>query len=451
MSPIIHGRIYPETQSSTLVRREFNILIDPRMVTLETARQLLDLDVLRHYLKDLPGQPCRITLKAPAQQANEYEVAYQLIRELSGEILPFASILLPDVVEAFGSTGERCPELMALISTALAGDADILITMPPLTGIDLQETYKKVSLSVEDWATAKRSCEVFVRGHEVPWSFDRPAWGTPWTPFYSIADPSLPLTELYECASHAGLDSHLLEDLRSLAHNRYASLCYTRDKLLFYVQQRRAAKRQKLRRQDFSVEAGYFLNHYYVLLWAGLDQICWIVNEIFALGLTQKDWRKIGVLNQTFLKVLREKAPSIGELFENAEFIQWVKMLRGARHFVAHRGIATPGHVFLSSNEVEPSDEDIDREIENSNEWRELVRILPRELVEAQRPLLRDQARLRKYEEVPEPILPIELDGQQVMIFPLVNIEWDFKHFFDFAQSVAAEAIQRISRDGLTA
>lgn len=78
-------------------------------------------------------------------------------------------------------------------------------------------------------------------------------------------------------------------------------------------------------------------------------------------------------------------------------------------------------------------------------------RILPRELVEAQRPLFRDQARLRRHEEVSEPILPIELDGQQVWIFPLVNIEWDFKHFFDFAQSVAGEAIQRISRDGLTA
>lgn len=122
-------------------------------------------------------------------------------------------------------------------------------------------------------------------------------------------------------------------------------------------------------------------------------------------------------------------------------------MLRSARHFVAHRGIAMPTSLLLRHSEKELSDEDIDREIENSDEWREFVRILPRELVEAQRPLWRHQARLRKYEEVPEPILQIELDGQQVMIFPLVNIEWDFRHFFDFAQSIAAESIQKIYCD----
>lgn len=258
MSPIIHGRIYPEIKSSSLVRRELNILIDPRRVTLETKRQLLDLDVLRRYLKDLPGQPCRITFKVPIQQANEHEVAYQLIRKLSGDILAYGSILLPDVVEAFGSTGEGYPELMALTSTALAVDADILITVPPPTGIDLQKICQKLSLSVEDWVTAKRSCEVFVRGHEVPWSFSWPAWGVPWTPFYSVADRNLPLTRLHECASQAGLNRRLLEDLRSLAHSRYASLCYTRDKLLFYVQQRRAAKRQKLNRQTFGFEVGNF-------------------------------------------------------------------------------------------------------------------------------------------------------------------------------------------------
>jgi len=186
-----------------------------------------------------------------------------------------------------------------------------------------------------------------------------------------------------------------------------------------------------------------------VLLWAGLDQICWIVNGIFELGLTQKDWRKIGVFNPSFLKLLREKAPSIGALFENAEFVQWVKILRSARHFVAHRGIATPAHLFIRPDEAEPSDADLDREIEDSNEWRELVRRLPREFVEAQRSLLREQARLRRYQEMPESILLIEIDGQQGIISPLVNIEWDFRQFVDFAESVAAEALQRISRDGL--
>lgn len=439
MPPFIHGRIYPEATSSTLVRRELRILVDPRAITRETVRQLLDIDVLRHYLRDLPGQPCQITLLAPAQRAKEHEAEYEIIRQLGGEVLSVASILLPEVVEAFGNVGERCPEAMALVSTALAGDANIVVTLLLPEGVNLKEVYKRLYVSVEDWSAAKKSCEIFVRGHEVPWSFHDPAWGNTWTTFYSMAEPSVQLIELYERARRSGLDSDTLEDIRSLAYNRRNSLCYTRDKLLFYVQQRRAAKRHKLLRQDFSFEVGYFLNHYYVLFWAGLDQICWIVNGIFELGLTRKDWRKVGTLNLKFLKVLREKAPQVLELFEDAEFVRWVKMVRGARHFVAHRGIAALARLFLQP-ETELSDEELDREVEASDEWRQLERMFPRELVEYFRPTLKFQAKLRRYEEISEPVLRIEFDGEEALIHPLVNIEWDFDHFFDFAHKVAGVA-----------
>jgi hypothetical protein len=62
-----------------------------------------------------------------------------------------------------------------------------------------------------------------------------------------------------------------VELLRSLAFNRHAALAYTRDRLLFYVLQRRAVVRNKLERQDFAFELGYSLNFYYLLLWSGLE------------------------------------------------------------------------------------------------------------------------------------------------------------------------------------
>src|SRR5438128_10609032 len=64
MPPIVHGRIYPETEGVTLGSRELRVLIDPRAISPETADHLREIDVLRYYLRDIPGQPCTISLLA---------------------------------------------------------------------------------------------------------------------------------------------------------------------------------------------------------------------------------------------------------------------------------------------------------------------------------------------------------------------------------------------------
>jgi hypothetical protein len=255
-----------------------------------------------------------------------------------------------------------------------------------------------------------------------------------------MAEPNLKLLRLYESAGKARLDPETTELLRSLCFNRHSGLSYTRDKLLFHVQQRRSAKRHKLERQDFAFEAGYFLNHYYVLLWAGLDQLCWIVNGLFKLGLKSKDWRKVGALNPQFLKILHEKVPRIEEVFKNDEFVRWVKMLRGARHFIAHRGFAMPTQMLIR-REMEPTDEELEREVDQSDEWHELRELLPPELLSMSRWNLKEKARLRRYKEVPEAVMQIEIDGEVVMIFPLLNIEWDFNNFFSCAERIADVAL----------
>ncbi len=433
MSPIIHGRIYPEAESSALLRHELRVLIDPCLIASVANEHLMDLDVLRHYLRSLPGQPCQITLISTAEA----------IRTYGGEFIYLASDVLPEVTVAFGESGKRYPEIMVLASTAFKNDADIIVMERLPEEVNFQEICRKLFISFEDWATAKRSCEIFVRGHEVPWSFRFRMWGCPWTAFYFMAEPSSQLIELYNSAAKTPMDSDIVELIRSLAFNRYPSLCYTRDKLLFYVQQRRAANRHKLRQQDFTFEAGYFLNHYYLLLWAGLDQICWIVNGIFELGLT--GWRKVGPLNHKFLEVLRDKAESVSRLFENENFVHWAKILRAARHFAAHRGFAMPSPIFIKPDK-EPSEEELDREIEASDRWQLLDRFLPREILEGFRPFLRAEARLSRSKELPERALPLKIEGKEVLIHPLVNIEWDFKNFFDFAHKVADLALDRLKR-----
>lgn len=237
-----------------------------------------------------------------------------------------------------------------------------------------------------------------------------------------------------------------IELLRSLALNRHAALSYTRDKLLFYAQQERAARRHRLSRQGFGFELGYHLSHYYVLLWSGLDQICWIVNATFDCGFTARDWRQVGIRKQAFLARLEQKVPDVHRIYSDPEFKRWVSMLAGARHFVAHGGFAMPGEAYIRPEE-EPTDEELDRDIEASDEWQKMA-WLPRGIRELSRPTLRLKARLRRSRRLEERVLHITVDGEECVILPLVNVEWDFDHFFTFAHQIAALGVVRLSKRG---
>ncbi len=65
MSPIVHGKMYPELENWGLLQYGLRILLDPRNVQ-GRERALLDIDTLRYYLRDIKS-PCSIALLLPAQ------------------------------------------------------------------------------------------------------------------------------------------------------------------------------------------------------------------------------------------------------------------------------------------------------------------------------------------------------------------------------------------------
>jgi hypothetical protein len=181
------------------------------------------------------------------------------------------------------------------------------------------------------------------------------------------------------------------------------------------------------------------------LFWGGLDQICWIVNGIFNLGLTPKDWRKIGIAKKDFLKILDEKAPHIKTIFTENEFVKWVKILRELRHYVAHKGVAMPEKLYFEPP-IEVTDEELDKEIEKTEEWKRIKQFSGEKMAEVFRPTLRFKKRLEKYESLSEVVIKIELDGKTSLIAPLVNINWDFDNFFVFASKIASECIKYLEK-----
>jgi len=404
------------------------------------------MDVLRCYLRDIPGSSCRISFLLPPQIGNNFEVEYAFLRQLGAEVLQTSKIIAPQVAEVFPDSNEKETEHAGIASAALVGDADIVV-QDEETVHKLSEHYKKISVSAEDYDRAKRSCEIFVRGHEIPWSFISPMWGCPWTTFYTMTELSnfTPLTDLLSLAQSKKLDPETCEYIRSLVLNCFSNLCYTRDKLLFYVQQRRTAKRHNLSRQDYSFEVSYFLNHYYLLFWGGLDQVCWIVNGTFNLEFKPRDWRKVGITKKDFLNKLEGRAPEIKEIFTQEEFLKWVKLLRELRHHVAHKGVATPAKLYFEPASETP-DEELDKEIEATEQWRRMKRLFPPEILETFRPTLRFKKRLEKYKSFDELVTKIEIEGKHSLIAPLVNIDWDFENYMRFVLNVANKCVEHLKQ-----
>src|SRR5207244_325949 len=139
------------------------------------------------------------------------------------------------------------------------------------------------------------------------------------------------------------VDQKTSETCRMLIHNRLPNLCFTRDRLIFLDLQQAAARRAKWEHQDFSFEAAYYLNFYYMLLFGGFDHLALMVNGVLGVGLPEKS---VGAGYKDFLKALEAKDARIHALFTNPEVIEFIKTIAALRHFAAHRGSITPAKIY---------------------------------------------------------------------------------------------------------
>jgi hypothetical protein len=442
--PFVYGNIYPEVQSATLLRTELRVLVDCASATDQLIQALGNVAVLRKYLADISSHRHVVitTIQLPPASP-DHLVA--ILKRLDTHSIVGDLMVKAEVEKAMPNAPQ---ETKRLLSIALNADTDCILTTDA-EKLALSGLVEELSITIDDPPSMLRWCEVFSRGHEIPWSFREPMWGCPFSSFYALTGASQPLVEL-----HAALCRQLqqpppvtrviVEYARSLAYNRSANIGYARDKILFYALQRRAARRRRLLRQSFWFEAGYHLNHYYLLLWGGVDQVCWIVNYVFDLGfdLTNRShWREVGVTKTRFVNKVAEACPALGGIFRDEDLLKWFKMLRGARHFAAHHGTVTPSKL------VKPPKREItETELQQAvdEEIQELRGVLPEQMLGPVRAQVEQLKRLAAYEEVLDDVVEIEMDGERWLISPILNVQWDFDHYIQFVERCAQECLGRL-------
>jgi hypothetical protein len=436
MTPQVRGRILGEIESTGRAKRSFDVLLWLPRLDRKHLEALIDVGILQDYLNSLVPYVCGINLRLPRAFNSAADV-------LTKHEIPFSctDLVKPEeaVANAFGS---QAPSgLVAAVATALQYDTDIIVT-GETDWFPYWRELQKLNVLATDSGTLKRQCEVFVRGHDVPWSFDYMVWCQPWTTFYTITEQRsfhVGLSFLEYCY-RKNLNVDVQETGRMLVYNRLPNLCFTRDRLLFLEQQQSVAKRAKWKHQTFAFEVGYFLNFYYLLIFGGFDHIALILNYALKLRLGEK---QVGATYQSFLNALENAAPEIHALFVDPGLVAFLERIAAFRHFAAHRGSIMPGKVYKKP-EVEPTVEELDAEITKRDLDRDIALFPPGPARESVRETLRYRVRLEKSEELLDGVVFVDIKGKPGFVNPMNDIEWNFNKFNSFMVKVLEACKQRI-------
>lgn len=402
--PFIFNKIYPEVQSAGLLSHNFRIFVDFRIESDGLYNFLISVFTLVSYLDSIQDSPARIEL------TSNLSLNKEVFR-----IFPVSSIENSRIVD----NGQ-------ILDFTEKNNFDFLVT----ENQDLINLAKEKDnlFEIGIYREALKALEVFVRGHEIPWFFDHPSWHMPWTAAYAMSDEfGLEANELYETSFRKlKLDEETLELTRSLLLNRVSNILHTRDKLLFYVQQRRFAKRQKWERQGFQFEGSYYLNFYYLLLWGGIDQLSRIINKALGLNVRREN---ASVSREDFLQnIEKHNAVSLAGVFRQEDFKKWIEQLRRNRHFAAHQGaiILSP---IVEKPGNEPTDLELDQKAKSNPNWELMKRTLPPKVFEWYSKSLKESLRIARYRVIVDDAMVLKDNGKEFIFRPLANIEWDFNNF----------------------
>lgn len=407
--PTVYGRTYPEVDSAGLLNHTLKVFFHFSDLVDKLPHQGYEICTLRAYLEGIPNSPVSVHVYTDIRFAESADLGFISISKIPKD--KEITKAIREVVDKF--------------------DFDIVAT-DDKSLVEALSKEKNIDFTITSFDDAKKWCEVFSRGHEIPWSFSDPVWNMPWETFYTMSDDFAKKTAAhYGDIQRTKVDADTMEMIRSLLLNRTAQICYTRDKLLFLILQKKYARRHKWERQSFNFESTYYLSYYYFTLWGGIDQLSRIVANILEIR-CKDDKGKIGrsIANDRFVKKIQEKSEVLGDVYQEENFKDWIQQLKRNRHFVAHEGCA-----MLSSIVQEPNggilEEELEREVVTNPDFVTLRLFLGDELVGPLKELFKQNLKFSKYKVMQDEIMVVadKKSGEKYIFKPLLNVEWDFNNY----------------------
>jgi hypothetical protein len=439
--PFVRGRIIPEAESAGRAKSQLDVLFWLKNADHpDTLKTFDELEHLRIYLDSFQPSIASIRFLVPL---DDQKINAVMKANIIGHYFTPKS-------NQFDRIPKRIREglsedLAVLASTALGSDADCIVT-DVAEWLPYVEEFEEIGIYLTTpGLLLLRYCELFVRGHNLPWAFGHKVWFEPWTAFYQLSEPTTfrQGMELLNLAAAKKAPSDARDVGRSLVFNRLGDICFTRDRLLFHEMQQAVSKRARWKRQRFATEIAYHLNFYYLLLFGAFDHAAVFVNALLSLGVKEK---RVSARGQEFLSALQAKSPKMHAIFDNKDHKSFITKIAAVRHVAAHRGVITPTKV-VQEPDHEPTNDELDEDIRKAGLEDILMAFPVGPAREGFREMMRTNARMARYEEqtLMEDVLLIEVDGKWGWINPLLDTSWNFNRCMDFLADVFTQCAAELT------
>jgi hypothetical protein len=172
----------------------------------DDIRALDELEILRDYLHTIDHCKVQIRLWVPTHHDKTVNTLGAVAVQFSPVIPIVADVALQEQLKGSGS------ELADAVSTARAVDADC-IAINQNDWFPYIEEVQRLSILLTDCDFLLRYSEVFVRGHDIPWSFQHKICNAAWSTFYHFTEERTfrPGMELLNKAHHRGAPPDSME------------------------------------------------------------------------------------------------------------------------------------------------------------------------------------------------------------------------------------------------
>lgn len=376
------------------VKPQLDIVLWRDSITDEERRGLVEIGVLTHHLQSLAFPTIRIVVHVPEQLALAVKAFHNV------------------AVSAFG----------AVNFTLADGFAKVLANVDADVALCNQDLGKHPECTiVTTMRQLLNTIEIFVRGFDVPYSFETPVHNQPWTAFYLVSNRSLfePLLKSHDIITKK-FSVETAEFARGLVYNTLSHVLFAHDRFYFYVLQRRVSKRRGWQRQGFEFEVSYVLNGFYLLAYSALDQLALTTNGALGLGIPD---RYVSFSGKRFRKALNTKFPAIDGLMNEPNAVKLVETLEILRHHAAHRGALT----FTSIVEgPEPTPEAIDAKIREMGWDQDYSVFPPGPIHDWAVSIAKAKARLAIFKVAMSDVLVIDSKGSRYIVNPSPELDCGF-------------------------
>lgn len=171
-----------------------------------------------------------------------------------------------------------------------------------------------------------------------------------------------------------------------------------------------------------------------------------MLNSCLKLNISNKIIISLG--NPKFVAKVIAKNPTIGKTFQENWFTDWINKLKLCRNHIAHQGTVVLSPLALKPDS-EPTDTELEEEVKQSDGYKSMLRVVPRQQQREQLEILKQNLRASKLDIVRDDGMVIPSEDQQTLFFPLDDIDWNYENFKRLLSDTSNKLFEYLEREKL--